>query len=163
MLEIRARLGRGVVAARIDDRLRLPFELRQKSRLRATLESGNEAAIALARGEWLRGGDLLVAQGGEVVEVVADAEDLLHVECATPEALARVAYHLGNRHVALQAGPGWVRIAFDAVLQKLVTGLSAKASRLQAPFEPEAGAYAPHHRHDNVSHGARIHEFPSRS
>jgi urease accessory protein len=158
MIEVRARHA-GTTAAQAHSRLRLPFDLRQKSRLRAKLESGEEVAIALPRGQVLRGGDLLLAQSGEVIEVVAETERVMDAACASPEALARIAYHLGNRHVAVQLANGAVRFAADAVLRKMVEGLGAQVTEIDAPFEPEAGAYAPHHRHDESGHGGRIHEF----
>jgi urease accessory protein len=162
MLEIRARFDRrGEVA--LYGRLRLPFDQRQKSRQRATLESGEEVIIVLARGEVMRGGDLVVASGGRVIEVVAEREQVMQVECDSAQALARVAYHLGNRHVPVQVGDGWLRFAADAVLEKMVAGLGGKVATLDAVFEPEGGAYAPHRRHDDASgHGGRIHEFKSR-
>ena len=165
-LEIRSRVQRQRregTEPRIYGRLILRFEMRQKSRQRASLESGEEVAIALARGEVLRGGDLLVAPGGQVIEVVAETESVMQAQCFSAEALARLAYHLGNRHVPLQVGSGWLRFAADAVLAKMAERLGASITTLEAAFEPEAGAYAPHHRHDNESgHGGRIHEFPSR-
>src|SRR3954452_16175936 len=88
----------------IRDRLELPFDRRQKTRQRATLVSGEEVAIELPRGQVMRGGDWVVASDGRVIEVVASAERVLHVECDSPEALARAAYHLGNRHVPVQVG-----------------------------------------------------------
>jgi urease accessory protein len=140
--------------------LRLPFERRQKTRQRATLASGEEIAIELPRGLVLRGGDWVVADDGRVIEVIAEAERVIHVECDSPHALARAAYHLGNRHVPVQVGDGWLRIAADRVLERMLEGLGARLSALEAPFEPEAGAYGAHHRHDNESgHGGRIHEF----
>jgi len=158
MLEVRARHA-AATAKQVHARLRLPFDLRQKSRLRAKLESGEEVAIALPRGQVLRGGDLLLAQSGEVIEVVAETERVMDAACASPEALARIAYHLGNRHVAVQLANGAIRFAADAVLRKMVEGLGAQVTEIDAPFEPEAGAYAPHHRHDESGHGGRIHEF----
>ena len=135
--------------ARVVGRLSLPFELRQKSRLRAKLVSGEEVALALPRGEVLRGGDWLAASGGGVIEVIAAPEKLLQVECATAAELARAAYHLGNRHVPVQVGEKFLRIAEDHVLEKMLRGLGADVSRLEAPFEPEAGAYsAAHSRQD---------------
>ena len=108
----------------------------------------------------LRGGDLLLASDERVVEVVAETEAVVHIEGDSPQALARAAYHLGNRHVAVQVGDGWLRIVADAVLERMLAGLGMKLTHLEAAFEPEAGAYGPHHRHDNVSgHGGRIHEF----
>ena len=139
MLEIRSRLqGRAAPQAKLE----LPFDLRQKSRLRTRLASGEEAALLLPRGEILRGGDLLAASDGRVVEVVATPEKLLHIEAAD---LARVAYHLGNRHVPVQVGNGFLRIAEDHVLEDLALQLGARVSHIQAPFEPEAGAYGHHH------------------
>lgn len=163
MISIVSRFPRRPSAAypvRIAGELRLPFERRQKSRQRAMLASGEEVAIDLPRGQVLRGGDWVVASDGRVIEVVAEPERVIHVECDTPQALARAAYHLGNRHVPVQVGEGWLRIAADAVLERMLEGLGAKLTALEAAFEPEAGAYGAHHRHDNESgHGGRIHEF----
>jgi urease accessory protein len=163
MVEIRSRLPlrpNDAYGVEVRGELRLPFERRQKSRQRAVLASGEEVAIALPRGQVLRGGDWVVASDGRVIEVVAEIEQVLHVECATPEALARAAYHLGNRHVPVQVGDGWLRLGADHVLEGMLEGLGARVTAMEAPFEPEAGAYAAHHRHDNESgHGGKIHEF----
>jgi urease accessory protein len=160
MLEIRERYPGLAQDAAARDRLLLPFERRQKSRQRAKLASGAEVAIDLPRGQVLRGGDLLVASDDRVVEVVAESETVIHIEADSPQALARAAYHLGNRHVAVQVGERWLRIAADRVLERMLEGLGMKLTSVQAAFEPEAGAYGPHHRHDNESgHGGRIHEF----
>ena len=134
-------------------KLILPFEQRQKSRLRARLENGDEVALMLPRGRVLRGGDRVQATDGREVEIVAAPEKLLHIESAE---LARVAYHLGNRHVPLELGQGFVRIAEDHVLEEMVRKLGARVSRVEAPFEPEAGAYG--HRHDEMGHGGKIHD-----
>ena len=123
-------------------KLVLPFELRQKSRLRARLDSGEEVALVLPRGRVLRGGDRVTAADGRELEIVAAPERLVHIES---EELARVAYHLGNRHVPLQVGPGFLRIAEDHVLEEMVRRLGARVSHVEAPFEPEAGAYGDHH------------------
>jgi urease accessory protein len=128
-------------------KLTLPFELRQKSRLRARLDDGEEVALILPRGRVLRGGDRVTAADGRELEIVAAPERLLHIEC---EELARVAYHLGNRHVPLQVGPGFLRIAEDHVLEEMVRRLGASVSHVEAPFEPEAGAYG--HHHDDYHH-----------
>lgn len=163
MVTIVSRLPRAPGEARgveVQGRLELPFERRQKSRQRAALASGEEVAIELPRGIVLRGGDRVVASDGRVIEVVARPERVVHVECDTPEALARAAYHLGNRHVPVQVGAGWLRIAADRVLERMLEGLGARMREIEAPFEPESGAYGAHHRHDNESgHGGRIHEF----
>jgi urease accessory protein len=134
-------------------RLVLPFEQRQKSRLRARLDDGEEVALLLPRGRVLRGGDRVTTTDGREVEIVAAPEKLLHIESAE---LARVAYHLGNRHVPLQVGRDFLRIAEDHVLEEMVRKLGARVSHVEAPFEPEAGAYG--HRHDEMGHGGRIHD-----
>jgi urease accessory protein len=133
--------------------LTLPFELRQKSRLRAKTDSGEEIALILPRGRVLRGGDRVTATDGREVEIVAAPEKLLHIESTD---LARVAYHLGNRHVPLQVGEGFLRIAEDHVLEEMARKLGARVSHVEAPFEPEAGAYG--HQHDEMGHGGRIHD-----
>lgn len=143
--------------------LELPFELRQKSRLRTRASNGEELALFLERGAVLRGGDLLQSQDGRIVKVVAKAEAVLHITATSPTELARVAYHLGNRHVPLQVGDGFLRILDDYVLADMLAQLGATVTPLAAPFEPEAGAYGGGHHH---SHGdnefvrkPRIHEF----
>jgi urease accessory protein len=120
----------------------LSFEQRQKSRLRAKLDSGEEVAFVLPRGRVLRGGDRVTTTDGRVVEIVGAPEKLLHIES---ESLAKVAYHLGNRHVAVQVGEGFLRIAEDHVLEEMLRRLGARVSHVEAPFEPEAGAYGHHH------------------
>src|ERR1700754_4835213 len=94
-------------------RLVLPFEARQKSRLRTQLDQGEEVGLLLERGTVLRGGDLLLASDGRVVEVVAAVEDVSVVTAADPWLLARAAYHLGNRHVAVQVANGSLRYLRD--------------------------------------------------
>ncbi len=155
MLEIRNKLKvrRGACRLEVKGRLELPFDARQKTRLRTHLASGEEAALVLPRGDVLRGGDLVVASDGRVVEVVAAAEHVLHVECASATELARCAYHLGNRHVPVEVGEGFLRLAEDHVLEKMLAGLGAKLTHLTAPFEPEAGAY-----HGNAAGGHHDHE-----
>jgi urease accessory protein len=140
--------------------LMLPFDSRQKSRLRTTLTSGEEVGLFLERGEVLRNDDFLLSEDGSVVRVVAKPERVLDILCKSPEALARVAYHLGNRHVPLQVGAGWLRIADDAVLRQMVEGLGSTAVPRDAPFEPEAGAYSVGHSHvAPTTHKGIIHEF----
>ena len=146
--------------APVADRLELDFNTRSKSRLRARLVSGAEVGLFLPRGTILRGGDRLLAQDGRVVAVVSAPEELLEARCANAEALARVAYHLGNRHVAVQVGAGWLRIQADHVLKTMLVGLGAEVSDLTAAFEPEAGAYAHGHHHaERGATEAKIHQY----
>ncbi len=103
----------------------------------------------------LRGGDALLLEDGRLVEVVAAPELLLEIRCADPRHLARVAWHLGNRHVPTQVLTNALRIRRDHVLAELAAQLGADVLEIEAPFDPEGGAYAaaPNHRHD----GSRDH------
>ena len=144
-----------------DALLVLPFELRQKSRLRTTVEGGEEIGLFLPRGTVLRDGECLVADDGRVVRVAAAEENLLEARCKDADALARAAYHLGNRHTPVQVGSGWLRLASDDVLAGMLRGLGAVVTPVRAPFEPEAGAYAAgHHAHSSdAKHAGIIHDF----
>src|SRR5690606_12619732 len=133
------------------DRFVAAFEQRQKARQRVRLASGREVGLRLPRGTVLRGGDKLRATDGTVVDVVAAPEDVSTVVTADLSQLARLAYHLGNRHVALEVGDGWVRYLRDHVLDAMVAALSGSVVHELAPFEPESGAYGGHrhtHTHD---------------
>src|SRR5258708_6889254 len=158
MVEIKAKLKTKAAAygVKVAGKLELPVELRQKSRLRTKLVSGEEVALMLPRGEILRGGDLVTASDGRVFEVISQKEKLLNIETRD---LVKAAYHLGNRHVPVQIGEGFLRIAEDHVLEEMLKKLGAKVSKVEAPFEPEAGAYAGgHHQHDEMGHGGKIHD-----
>lgn len=142
MLTLSERLGERIEEARaVSDALVLPFELRSRSRLRARLVSGEEVAVSLPRGQILRGGDLLRASDGRIVEVRAADELVSTASSKDARVLARAAYHLGNRHVGLQLGAGWMRYSHDPVLDDLLARLGLEVTVEQAPFEPEAGAY----------------------
>jgi len=138
-------------------RLVLPFDLRSRSRFRARLVGGEEVGVMLARGQILRGGDLLLTDDGRVVEVGAAPEWVSTLRADDARLLARVAYHLGNRHVALQIGAGWLRYSHDHVLDEMARGLGAQLTVEQAPFEPEAGAYDAGHSHVDHHHGEHDH------
>jgi len=128
------------------ERLTLSFDQRQKSRLRARLESGEEVALLLPRGNIMRGGDVVSSADGQRIEIVSAPEKLLHIESSS---LARAAYHLGNRHVPVQVGEGFLRIAEDHVLEDMLRKLGARVTHVEAPFEPEGGAYHSHHGTDH--------------
>ena len=152
--------GRAQPQDHCDAELPLPFELRQKARLRARLPSGEEVGIFLDHGGVLRDGDLLRADDGRIVRVVAAPEPLLEVRCETPQAMARAAYHLGNRHALVQVGEGFLRLQADEVLAQMLRGLGAQVFPLCSPFEPEAGAYAGRHDHSmGARHSGVIHDF----
>ncbi|SOY57508.1 urease accessory protein UreE [Cupriavidus taiwanensis] len=139
--------GIASVLVRRAPKLVLPFGDRSKSRLRAVLDNGADAALFLPRGTVLRGGDLLVAQDGSLVEVRAAAESVLEVRAQDPHALMRAAYHLGNRHTPVEIGRDYLRLEYDAVLADMLRRLGVRAERAELPFEPEAGAYGGGHKH----------------
>jgi urease accessory protein len=152
MLEIKAKLkiARAAYKLEVKGRLRLPFAQRQGGEAQARLESGEEVALKLPRGEVLRGGDLVTASDGRVIEVVAVPEKLLQV---TADSLAKLAYHLGSRHVLVQLGEGFLRVSADAGAREVLEELGAKASPVEAPFEPEVAAPHDHdHDHDHDHH-----------
>jgi urease accessory protein len=142
VLTITRKLSSSDLAA--DVTLALPFQLRNKSRLRTTLSTGEEVGLILERGSILRGGDLLLAEDGRVVAIVAEPETVSTASAPDPWTLCRASYHLGNRHVALQIGNGWVRYQHDHVLDDMVRGLGLQVIVEEAPFEAEAGAYGGH-------------------
>jgi len=150
--------------AQVDGTLTLPFEQRCKSRLRTTLVSGEEIGLFLERGTILRGGDCLAADDGRVVRVQSAEEKLMEVRARDAQSLAKAAYHLGNRHTPIQVGDGWLRFAADHVLAEMLIGLGVEVSALDAPFEPEPGAYAAgHHPHSGeAKHAGVIHDFAAR-
>jgi urease accessory protein len=144
MLMIRERLG---APAPPSADLCLPYDLREKHRLLTRLSTGEAVGLALGRGAPLRDGECLRAEDGRVVRVVAAEEELLEVRSDDAQLLARIAFHLGNRHTRVQVGPGWLRFATDAVQAALVQGLGAMPIALRAPFDPEGGAYPGTHTH----------------
>ena len=134
--------------------LKLPFEDRQKARLKARLENGDSIGLKLPRGTVLRGGDLVRSAQGNLCRVEAVAEQVSTVRSEDKQTLARVAYHLGNRHVWVQVGNGWLRYLHDHVLDQMVRGLGVTTTSEKAPFEPEGGAYsAGSHSHSHSHEG----------
>lgn len=133
--------------------LTLPFESRQKSRLKVTLDNGEPAGLFLPRGTLLRGGDCLLAEDSQVILVIAADESTSTAYADDTQLLMKACYHLGNRHVPLQIGMQFVRYQPDHVLDEMVTSLGLNVKLEAAPFEPESGAYHsygghdPHHEH----------------
>jgi urease accessory protein len=141
-------------SSKLYGRLVLTCEQREKCRLRARLESGEEVAIFTARGTVLRDGDLLTGLDKRVVRVVAALEPTYAVYYSNERDLARCAFHLGNRHTQVQVGAGLLRIRVDPVLRNMVEGLGARVVEEEAVFEPEPGAYSGGGGH---SHGGDDH------
>ncbi len=159
------------------DSVALSYDARKRSRLRLTLASGREAGIFLERGEHLQGGDRLITDAGAAVgEIVAAPAKLIEAIADGPLLFARAAYHLGNRHVPVQIlpteGGGRLRFQADHVLADMIRGLGCAVAEIEAPFQPEAGAYGGGHHHHgddlhDPGHGPhrsvpRIHEFKPR-
>jgi urease accessory protein len=126
------------------------------------LESGEEAALVVERGRLLRGGERVRLEDGRFVDIVAVDEALLEATSADPSVIAKAAYHLGNRHVAVQFIEDGLRFLADHVLGEMVAGLGLKVTPLHAPFEPEGGAYGHHHAHGSAPSSApKIHSYTS--
>jgi urease accessory protein len=135
------RFHRGPAPPKPGDHLLLDYDARSKRRSRATLASGREVALQLPRGTLLAHGDWLEADDGTLILVSAAAEPLSTVQSEDALLLARVAYHLGNRHVPLQIEPGRLAYRHDHVLDDLVTRLHLTPGFEHAPFVPERGPY----------------------
>ncbi|MGD9249303.1 MAG: urease accessory protein UreE [Desulfobacteraceae bacterium] len=124
-----------------DDKLILPYDLRQKARQRVKLHSGREAGLLLPRGTTLKDGDRLCADNGMQLEVVAADETVSVAVVQDHLQLAKIAYHLGNRHVAVQVLKDRLIYLHDHVLDDMVRALGADVTVDRRPFEPEEGAY----------------------
>ncbi|MFG6158313.1 urease accessory protein UreE [Halomonas sp. 1390] len=169
MLRLIERLG-PIAADQASDTLTLPYAQRVLGRLKAESDTGQALGLFLDRGPVLRDGEGLRAEGGEVVRIRAAVEPVVTARTAAGLPLARLAYHLGNRHVQLALGEdedasssqgGYVRFPPDHVLEALAERLGARLEHHRAPFDPEPGAYshAPSHAHaeDGEGHGHSHH------
>jgi urease accessory protein len=153
-------------AGAVDEVIELSFDLRERSRFRAPLCSGEEIAVNLPNGALIRHGDRLRLRDGRIVAVEAAPEALIEVRAADHRRLVRIAYHIGNRHVPLQVGEHWLRLLPDHVLRAMIEGLGGEVREIEAGFQPESGAYGHshvHHQHDDQGHGGRIHAFQGTS
>ena len=134
------------------DTVVLDFDDRHRRRMAMTGTRGLEFLLDLENAVALRGGDALVLEDGRLIEVVAAAEPLLEIRGADPLHLVRVAWHLGNRHLPTQIMPKGLRIRRDHVIEAMVKGLGARIIEIEAPFDPEGGAYASSHAHAAEAH-----------
>ena len=159
--------GLAPVLIRRASTVELDWDTRQKSRFDTTDSAGRRLGVFLHRGSVVRGGDVLVTEDGSLVRVVAAAQPVLRVSaCAehgTPLDLMRAAYHLGNRHVQLEIHGDHLQLEPDPVLADMLLAMHLTVNKNQAPFEPEAGAYAAEghahahagahdHHHDHGQH-----------
>ena len=150
MLRVERYVGRETSKPEVEvlRKLVLPFDLRRKSRFRATLDDGTEAALFLPRGLLLRDGDILEAEDGTRIRVESAPENVLLVTAQTPHALMRAAYHLGNRHTPVELGEEFLKLEADPVLEEMLRHLGMTVHEECASFQPEGGAYGGGHRHE---------------
>jgi urease accessory protein len=138
--------------------LELDWDVRQKSRFDATDSAGRHLGVFLPRGTVVRGGDVLVAEDGSLIQVIAAPQAVLKItHCAnhgTPYDLIRAAYHLGNRHVPIELKPDHLKIEPDHVLADMLRAMHLIVNAVDEAFEPESGAYASGgHAHAGHGHG----------
>src|ERR1700704_3755645 len=141
------------------DTVVLDFDDRHRRRMAMTGTRGLEFLLDLENAVALRGGDALVLEDNRLIEVVAAPEPLLEIRCNDPQHLVRVAWHLGNRHLPTQIMGKGLRIRRDHVIEAMVKGLGARVIEIEAPFDPEGGAYAGggHAAHDHSAHDHHDH------
>jgi len=145
------------------DTVVLDFDDRHRRRMAMTGTHGLEFLLDLEEAIALRGGDALVLEDGRLIEVVAAPEPLVEIRGADPYHLVRIAWHLGNRHLPTQIVGKGLRIRRDHVIEDMVRGLGARVIVIEAPFDPEGGAYAGGghaghgHGHDHHDHGDHKH------
>jgi urease accessory protein len=135
------------------DEVTLDFDTRHRRRIRVVGNNGTDLLIDLAEATPMADGDGLTLEGGGVVVVRAASESLLEVKSSSAEGLARLAWHLGNRHLPVQILENCLRLRADHVIAAMLTGLGAEVRAIDAPFNSEGGAYASHgHSHSGKSH-----------
>jgi len=141
------------------DSISLSFDERKRGRLKITTDAGEPAGIQIERGQVLRDGTVLSNEAGDYLRIAASDEHVSTAYMQDATLFARGCYHLGNRHVPLQIGEGFLRFQTDYVLDDMLRGLGIKVIHETAPFEPENGAYAPgtgkshgHSHDDDHSH-----------
>ena len=137
----------------------LDWDIRQKSRFDCTDSLGRALGVFLPRGTLVRGGDVLLAEDGSMVRVIAAAQAVLRITACTahgsPFDLTRAAYHLGNRHVPIELKPDHLKIEPDHVLADMLRAMHLTVNRVEEAFEPEGGAYsAGGHAHDHAAEPA---------
>jgi len=137
-------------AAAAVDHVVLDADERHRRRIALTGEGGTAFLLDLPHATALRDGDGLVLEDGAIVRVAGKPEPLVEIAAASPHDLARLAWHIGNRHTDVQVVGDRLRIRRDHVLEDMLRGLGAHLTPIEAPFDPEHGAYG-HHQHD---HGA---------
>lgn len=138
-------------------KIELPYDERKKSRLKTQTVCGVDVGLFLERGHVLKAGDLLLANSGELLEVLAASEQVSTVRCSDELSLLKIAYHLGNRHMPVEIDQDdkglYLRYQQDYVLDDMVRFLGAEVMHEQAAFNPESGAYGQFAMQGGHSHG----------
>jgi urease accessory protein len=155
--------GRGLAKVLVNRAatVELDWDVRQKSRFDATDSQGRELGVFLPPGTAVRGGDVLLVEDGSMVCVLAAPQPVMVIrpdaQHGSPFDLVRAAYHLGNRHVAIELQPDHLKIEPDHVLAEMLRGMRLVVTDTFGPFEPEGGAYGGHgaHGHEDHHHGHR--------
>jgi urease accessory protein len=124
------------------DSVTLPYLDRHRRRIRLVADSGAPFLLDLPRAQHLVDGDGLELDNGSYIRVSAAAEPVIEIAADSPQELLRIAWHLGNRHLPLQVAEGRLRVRADHVIAEMVEGLGGHVTRVDAPFDPEIGAYA---------------------
>ena len=140
-----------IESARVVDHVMLSADDRHRRRIVLTAERGTQFLLDLPHAAVLRDGDGLVLEDGSIVRVAGKPETLIEITATSPQELARLAWHIGNRHVDVEIVGGRMRIRRDGVLEDMLRGLGAQLAAIEAPFEPEPGAYGREldgHRHE---------------
>ncbi|MBX3534735.1 MAG: urease accessory protein UreE [Xanthobacteraceae bacterium] len=140
------------------DAIELPHDGRHRRRIAMRGNRDTVFLLDLAEAALLHDGDGLKLQDGRVVRVIAASEPIVEITASDPHHLARIAWHLGNRHVPAQILADRIRIGRDHVLEELMVKLGAKVSRIEAPFDPEGGAYTEETAHAHDHHHDHSHD-----
>jgi len=157
-IPIRGVARKGQWSAEPIDRVVLDYDGRHRRRIVLTGQSGSAYLLDLPRALHLRDGDGLRVHGHDVVAVIAKAEPLLEVCADSPEALVRLAWHIGNRHLAAAIEPGRILIRRDHVIAHMLEHQGARVREVEEPFDPEGGAYDDHGPHDHGQGHGRSHD-----
>ncbi len=150
------------------DSITLDRQARHRRRVLLTTDRGHEVMLDLAEATYMAHGDVLALDNGTYIKIVAAAEPLLEIHAHGPVALARIAWHIGNRHTPAEIGRDAIYIQPDHVLEEMVMGLGAHVHHVTRPFEPEGGAYGgkgplldSHHGHSHAHATAHAHSASS--
>ncbi len=119
----------------------LDYETRHRRRIRLTTDAGEDVLLDLPQAVAMADGDGLCLDDGRWLRVVAAPEALIEVRCDNASSLARIAWHIGNRHLAAEIRDGAIRLRPDHVIEAMLRGLGGGVEAVEAPFQPEGGAY----------------------